>query len=40
MRVAVEEDVPGGRAFPQGVASIDVPKDGRATPAEILCARA
>ena len=28
MRVAVEADVPGGRAFPQGVASIDVPKDG------------
>ena len=28
MRVAVEADVPGGHAFPQGVATIDVPKDG------------
>ena len=36
MRVAVDSDVPGGRAYPQGVATIDVPKDGEPSPAEVL----
>jgi hypothetical protein len=36
MRVVVEGDVPGGRAYPQGVASIDVPKDGEPPAAEVL----
>jgi beta-lactamase regulating signal transducer with metallopeptidase domain len=36
MRVAVDADVPGGRAYPQGVASIDVPKDGEPPAAEVL----
>ncbi len=36
MRVAVDADVPGGRAYPQGVVSIDVPKDGDPPAAEVL----
>jgi beta-lactamase regulating signal transducer with metallopeptidase domain len=36
MRVAVKDDGTFGRAFPQGVASIDVPNDGEPPSAEIL----